>query len=118
MTNAHGIASDLDRVGMGLVGVLATSLTDARVRQADADFEQGLRKASAAGRAMQAVTRQRQALQASVDEAAALRAEVARLQQALAVVRTETATAKAETAQMHRRALKAEGLVLRAARSA
>ena len=108
----------LDRVGMGLAGVLATSLADARQRQADADYEQSLRNQTAAGRAMAAVTRQRAALQASVDEAAALREQVARLQQALAASRAETATARQETAQMHRRALRAEGLVLRAARSA
>ncbi|KZB99704.1 hypothetical protein [Methylobacterium radiotolerans] len=118
MTSAHGIASDLDRVGMTLAGVLATSLADARQRQADADYEQFLRNQSAAGRAMVAVTRQRAQLQAAVDEAADLRAQVARLQRELATARQETVTAKAETAQMHRRALRAEGLVLRAARSA
>ena len=56
MTSADGIASDLDRVGMGLVGVLATSMADARQRQADADYEQSLRNQSAASRAMAAVT--------------------------------------------------------------
>lgn len=118
MTSAHQITSDLDRVGMTLAGVLATSMADARQRQADTDFDQACRNQSAASRAMQAVTRQRAALQASVDEAAALRAEVARLQQALATARGQTAAAQAETASMHRRALKAEGLILRAARTA
>ncbi|MGU3541414.1 hypothetical protein [Methylobacterium sp. A52T] len=115
---AHDITSDLDRVGMGLVGVLATSLADARQRKADLDYEQGLRNASAAGRAMAAVSRQRAHHQAAVDEAAALREQVAALQQALAASRAEAATARAETASMHRRALRAEGLVLRAARTA
>jgi len=118
MTSAHQITSDLDGVGMTLAGVLATSLADARQRKADADCEQSLRNQSAAGRAMVAVTRQRQALQAAVDEAASLRDQVARLQRELAAARQETATALAETAIMHRRALRAEGLVLRAARSA
>lgn len=115
---AHQITSDLDQVGMGLVGVLATSLADARQRRADADYEQSLRNQSAAGRAMVAVTRQRANHQAAVDEAAALRAEVAHLQRELATARVEAATAKAETASMHRRAFKAEGLILRAARTA
>ncbi|MGC5781747.1 hypothetical protein [Methylobacterium sp. NFXW15] len=115
---AHDIASTFDHVGLGLAGVLATSIEDARVRQADADYEQGLRNVSAAGRAMAAVTRQRAQLQAAVDEAADLREQVAWLQRELATSRQETSTARAETASMHRRALRAEGLVLRAARSA
>lgn len=118
MRTAHQIASTLDQVGMNLAGVLATSIEDARVRQADADYEQSLRNASAAGRAMVAVTRQRVQLQAAVDEAADLRAQVARLQRELATARQETVTARAETASMRNRALRAEGLVLRAARSA
>lgn len=117
MTSAHQIASDLDRVGMGLAVVAASFIQDARQRQADLDYEQGLRNVSAAGRAMLAVTRQRAQLQAAVDEVAALRDQVAALQQALATARQETAAARSETAQMRNRALRSEGLVLRAARS-
>lgn len=115
---AHQIASDFDRAGLGLAGIAAGFIQDARIRQAELDHDQSLRNVSAAGRAMVAVTRQRAALQAAVDEAADLREQVARLQQALATARAETATARAETARMRQRTLRAEGLVLRAARSA
>ncbi|MDH2309168.1 response regulator receiver protein [Methylobacterium brachiatum] len=115
---AHNIASDFDRAGLGLAGIAAGFIQDAQQRQADRDYEQSLRNQSAAGRAMAAVTRQRAALQVSVDEAADLRQQVARLQRELAAARAQAAAARAETAQMHRRALKAEGLVLRAARTA
>lgn len=111
MTTAHGIASDLDRVGMTLAGVLATSVADARQRQADADYEQGLRNASAAGRAMAAVTRQRAQLQAAVDEAAALREQVARLQRELATARTETDTARQQLAVQQRETVRIKGLL-------
>lgn len=111
MTSAHGIASDLDRVGMGLVGVLATSLADARQRQADADYEQGLRNQTAASRAMQAVSRQRAAHQVAVDEASALREQVAALQQALAVSRAETATARQQLAVQQRETVRIKGLL-------
>lgn len=111
MTSAHQIASTLDGVGMTLAGVLATSLEDARVRQADADYEQSLRNQSAAGRAMVAVTRQRAALQASVDEAAALRAEVARLQQALAAARSETATVRQQLAAQQQETVRVKRLL-------
>ncbi len=111
MTSAHQIASNLDQVGMGLAGVLATSLADARQRQADADYEQGLRNMSAAGRAMQAVTRQRAALQVAVDEAAALREQVAALQQALAASRAETATARQQLAAQQRETVRIKSLL-------
>ncbi len=111
MRTAHEITSTLDGVGMTLAGVLATSLVDARQRQADADYEQSLRNASAAGRAMQAVTRQRAVLQASVDEAAALREQVARLQQALAASRAETATARQQLAAQQRETVRIKGLL-------
>lgn len=118
MRSAHEITSTLDGALMTLAGVAATSIADRRALQADLDHEQSLRNRSAASRAMAAVTRQRAHHQAAVDEAAALRQQVADLKQALATARAQTAAARSETAQMHRRALKAEGLVLRAARSA
>ena len=111
MRTAHQIASTLDQVGMNLAGVLATSIEDARVRQADADYEQSLRNASAAGRAMAAVTRQRQALQVAVDEAAALKAQVARLQQALATSRQETATARQQLAAQQQETVRVKRLL-------
>ena len=111
MHTAHEITSTLDGVGMTLACVLATSMADARQRQADADYEQACRIRTAAGRAMVAVTRQRAHYQAAVDEAAALRAEVARLQRELAAARSETATARQQLAAQQRETLRIKGLL-------
>ncbi|AYO83123.1 response regulator receiver protein [Methylobacterium brachiatum] len=108
---AHDIASDFDRAGLALAGIAAGFIQDAQQRQADADYEQSLRNVSAAGRAMQAVTRQRAALQASVDEAAALRAEVARLQQALVASRQETVTARQQLAAQQQETVRVKRLL-------
>ncbi|AWV14985.1 hypothetical protein A3862_05230 [Methylobacterium sp. XJLW] len=108
---AHEITSTLDGVGMTLAGVLATSLADARQRQADADYEQSLRNQTAAGRAMAAVTRQRAHHQAAVDDAAALREQVAALQQALAASRAETATARQQLAAQQQETVRVKRLL-------
>ena len=111
MRTAHEITSTLDGVGRTLAGVLATSMADARQRQADADYGQSLRNVSAAGRAMQAVTRQRAQLQAAVDEAADLREQVARLQRELASARGQTAAARQQLAAQQRETVRIKGLL-------
>lgn len=111
MTNAHHIATDLDRVGMGLAGIAATMIADRRTLQRDLDEEQALRNASAAQRAVHAVERQRQALVAAQAEAVRLRAETAAL-------RTENARLKDELARMRSRALEAEGRLVRLGKAA
>jgi len=111
MTNAHHIATDLDRVGMGLAGVAASFIQDRRDLQADLDAEQALRNSSAAQRAVYAVERQRQSLVAAQAEVARLRAETASL-------RTENARLRDELARMRSRALEAEGRLVRLGKAA
>ena len=111
MTTAHDVASGFDRAGMSLAGVAAGCFADARARQAAVDEEQAYRNASAGQRAVRAAQRQRAEHQAAVDEAAALRAGVARLQRALDASQSQTAAAKAETATAQRETVRIKTLL-------
>ncbi|WCS27888.1 response regulator receiver protein [Methylobacterium sp. NMS14P] len=111
MTKAHHIATDLDRVGMGLAGVAASFIQDRRALQAELDEEQALRNATAAQRAVFAVERQRQALVAAQAEVARVRAEAASL-------RAENAKLRDELARIRSRALEAEGRLVRLGKAA
>lgn len=111
MTTAHQIASGFDRAGMALAGVAAGCFADARARQAAADEEQAYRNASAGQRAVRAAIRQRAELQAAVDEAASLRAEVARLRRELAASQAATATAQAATAAAQQETVRVKRLL-------
>lgn len=110
MTSAHNIASGFDRAGLGLAGVAASFIQDARARQAAVDEEQAYRNLSAAQRAAVAVARQRAALQDAVDENAALKAENARLQRELAAARQQVVAQQSETVRIKRLLRGAVGL--------
>jgi len=111
MTSAYSIAGSFDRAGLCIASVAAGFAADARAKQAAVDAEQADRDLSAAQRAARAVARQRAELQASVDENAALKAQVARLQRELAASRAATASAEARVATAQQETVRVKRLL-------